>query len=234
MPLIAPPTPPQIEQDKAAIDAEFARAFALIEQLAADTAALKTAEEERTARLDAALEEVEAVVAELKGANQRREEEARRMGDEVRGLRDLIPKALDGWKADGDARLKDVGAELRSLKMLVGNRVGGQGVGNRPAGRAVDGVGGGNTSGAGPSSSSYPRPTSPEKQEEPSSSSAVAPGVDAPKRDTSSSFNFGSRSSRRGIPAWQLAAANKDKDSAVSSGAEGEKDGAEGEPGMGA
>ena len=43
-PLIAPPTPPQIEQDKAGIDASFDKAFALLDQLATDTQELKDAE----------------------------------------------------------------------------------------------------------------------------------------------------------------------------------------------
>lgn len=47
-PLIAPPTPPQLEQDKAAIDEQFSKAFALLDTLSEDTTKLKDAEEERT------------------------------------------------------------------------------------------------------------------------------------------------------------------------------------------
>ncbi len=210
MPLIAPPTPPQLEQDKAAIDAEFSRAFALIEQLAADTATLKSAEQERTEKLDAALEEVESVISELKTANKRREEEARRIGDEVRGLREMIPKALDGWKADGDSKLRELGTELKSLKVLIGNRVGGQSAsipGGRPPAYTAPSASGSST----PATTPYPSITQPEtseKQEE--NSSAPAPGINAPKRETASSpFSFDGRPTGRAIPAWQKAAATK-------------------------
>lgn len=126
LPLISPPTPPQLASDKASIDESFSRAFALIEQLVADTAALKSSEAERTQKLDSTLQDVESVISDLKAANSRREAESRILSDQVQALKDLVPKALEGWKASGDAKLDDLGAELRSLKKLVGNRVGSQ------------------------------------------------------------------------------------------------------------
>lgn len=124
LPLIRPPTPPQLETDKASIDESFTRAFELIEQLASNTAALKASEQERTEKLDKALEDVNAVVQEIKNANNRRESENRILVDQLQGLRDLVPQALEGWRAQGDNRLDDLGGELRSLKKLVANRVG--------------------------------------------------------------------------------------------------------------
>jgi len=121
-PLIAPPTPPQLEADKASIDEKFAEAFDILDTLKADTAALKSAEEDRKARVDAALEEVESVVQDLKNAGKRREDESKRVGDEVRGLRDLIPKALEGQKESQKKALEDLQTELKSLKQLVVNR----------------------------------------------------------------------------------------------------------------
>lgn len=123
-PLIAPPTPPQLEQDKAAIDEQFSRAFALLDTLSNDTTALKQAEEARTQRLDTALAEVESVIAELKSASRRREDESRRISDEVRGLKDGIPKAIDSVREGSEKRLKELGKELGSLKLLMGNRFG--------------------------------------------------------------------------------------------------------------
>jgi peroxin-14 len=122
--MIAPPTAPQLEQDKASIDAEFAKAFALIDQLGSDTESLKASEQARTERLDAALTEVETVVSELKSSAKRREEDARRVGDEVRALKDLIPKALEAQKDANDERLKDLSGQLRGLKTLISNRTG--------------------------------------------------------------------------------------------------------------
>lgn len=72
-PLVAPPTPDRLEQDKKAIDEQFERAFALVDQLAKDTDELKAAEKERTERLDQALTNLESVITELKTASKRRE-----------------------------------------------------------------------------------------------------------------------------------------------------------------
>jgi peroxin-14 len=121
--MIAPPMPPQLEADKQAIDESFEKAFSLLDQLAKDTEALKSSEQARSERLDAALTEVEGVISELKTASRRREEESRRVGDEVRGLKDLIPKAMEGQKETTDARLRELNSELKSLKTLMGHRM---------------------------------------------------------------------------------------------------------------
>lgn len=135
-PLIAPPTPPQLEQDKESIDEQFSRAFALIDQLSTDTAALKAAEDARTERLDTALKDVETLVADLKTSSRRRDDETRRISDEVKSLKDAIPKALEGAREGNENRLKELGTELKSLKVLLGNRLGGSGTAS-VAGRTV-------------------------------------------------------------------------------------------------
>lgn len=121
-PIIAPPTPEALAADKAAIDTAFADAFSLLESLKTDTEALKEAEEKRNVKVDQALDEVERVVESLKEASKRREDENKRMNDEVRNLKDLIPKALEGQKEAQAASLKDLQAELKSLKALLVNR----------------------------------------------------------------------------------------------------------------
>ncbi len=72
------PTTERLEQDKKTIDEQFDKAFALMEQLAKDTEALKMAEAERTQRLDGALTELETVISDVKSANRRRDDEAQR------------------------------------------------------------------------------------------------------------------------------------------------------------
>lgn len=123
--MIAPPTPPQLESDKAGIDASFDKAFALLDQLATDTADLKSAEAARKERLDTALGEVESVIARMKTANDEREIEAKRIAREMQELRDLVPKALEKEKGVMEGRLGDLVGEVKSLKVLVGNRMGG-------------------------------------------------------------------------------------------------------------
>ena len=246
LPLISPPTPPQLESDKAAIDASFAQAFALIDQLAKDTDALRIAELSRTERLDAALEDFESVTSDLKASSKRREEESRRIEDEVRALKDLIPKALEGWKADGDSRLKDLGNEMGSLKRLIGNRVGGVGkesaqpshsylaksvLQEHPDSRPRSAVGSTTpslfpqTPGSPSSANSYPPPPSAnaeaaEKTDEAKSSGPTSPSV-LPKKygSTASAFNLENRpASRAAIPAWQMAATASGKSKDASAG----------------
>lgn len=217
-PLIAPPTPPQLEADKAAIDEEFNRAFALIDQLSTDTATLKVAEEARTERLDRALEEVETVVGELKAATKRREDDTRRLNDELRALKDGIPKALEGHKETSDKRLQELGSELRSLKALMGNRFGGsQGSApsqapSQPADSAPSETKP-STNGLpsyGSTASSAPAYQFPGQTQ--ANSSASGASLPPARSGTSSPYPLGSLGNSGGkaaIPAWQMAASRK-------------------------
>ncbi|KAJ4293767.1 peroxisomal membrane protein pex14 [Collariella sp. IMI 366227] len=122
-PLISPPTPERLEQDKKSIDEQFDKTFALVDQLAKDTEALKAAEKERTEKLDTALNELETVISDLKSANRRRDDEAQRVRDDVQNLRDAIPRAISNQKDLTDTRLREVNAELKSLKTLITQRM---------------------------------------------------------------------------------------------------------------
>jgi len=124
-PLIAPPTPPQLEQDKAKIDESFDKAFELLDQLSTDTKELKEAEKARTERLDSALAEIESVVGKMKEANESREAESRRMVREMAEIREQIPKAIEKEREGTDSRLRELGTEMKSLKTLVANRMAG-------------------------------------------------------------------------------------------------------------
>ncbi|EIT76774.1 peroxisomal membrane anchor protein [Aspergillus oryzae 3.042] len=219
IPLIAPPTPPQLEQDKENIDEQFNRAFALIEQVSTDTAALKAAEESRTERLDTALREVENLVADLKNASRRRDDETRRISDEVKSLKDAIPKALEGAREGNENRLKELGTELKSLKVLLGNRLGGSGAAISPNTAKPSAL---------PTMSGASRPTeespaSPatngvtatatEQATQPSSTVSTQSNQTTPAASSSPLSQF-SRSAS--IPAWQMAAANRSKNASPS------------------
>lgn len=208
VPIIAPPTPPQLEQDKQSIDEQFARAFTLIDQLSADTATLKSAEEARTERLDTALREVENVLSELKSSSRRRDDETRRISDEVKNLKDSIPKALEGAREGNENRLKDLGTELRSLKTLLNNRLSAGSAASTPvSGRSV-----GSTAATEPASSSVTSgpATTPSSSALTNTSSAPATDTQAPTSPPSNNplSQLGRPAS---IPAWQMAAANKSK-----------------------
>ncbi|CEJ56495.1 hypothetical protein PMG11_02699 [Penicillium brasilianum] len=219
-PLIAPPTPPQLEQDKENIDEQFSRAFDLIDQLSTDTAALKAAEDARTERLDSALKDVENLVTDLKNASRRRDDETRRISDEVKSLKDAIPKALEGAREGNENRLKELGSELKSLKVLLGNRLGGSGAAPT-VGRTLS------SSTITPSVTPQPAPESipaaipatnglqatvtPAEQEPQPAAAAPAP---APTPAADSPLAKLGRSAS--IPAWQMAASGRSKGSSQS------------------
>ncbi|KAL2810681.1 peroxisomal membrane anchor protein conserved region-domain-containing protein [Aspergillus granulosus] len=209
-PLIAPPTPPQIEQDKQNIDEQFSRAFALIEQLSTDTAALKTAEETRTEKLDATLRDVETLVADLKTASRRRDDETRRINDEVNALKDAIPRALEGAREGNENRLRELGTELKSLKTLLGNRLGAAAAASSApvAAKATDST---TLPSASEPTSTASTPTT--NGTTPTVSQSETPATSQTTQASSANpTNPLSRFSRSpSIPAWQLAASNRPK-----------------------
>ncbi|KAL2015448.1 hypothetical protein VTK56DRAFT_5410 [Thermocarpiscus australiensis] len=214
-PLIAPPTPERLEQDKKSIDEQFEKTFALVEQLAKDTEALKAAEQERTERLDSALNELETVINDLKSANRRRDDEAQRVRDDVQNLRDSIPRALDNQKDLTDARLREVNAELKSLKTLITQRM--------------------NPTATSTSVSNYLRPAASGNGPPTSAASTPAPAENAgaeakegPRPAYQDSLSNAGRSSpfssgmqsKASIPAWQMMA-TKSTGTSASSAANG-------------
>ncbi|KAF4629470.1 hypothetical protein G7Y89_g8673 [Cudoniella acicularis] len=213
-PMIAPPTAPQLEQDKQAIDDQFEKAFSLLEQLSKDTDALKSSEQARTERLDAALTEVESVISELKTASRRREEESRRISDEVRGLKDLIPKAMEGQKETTDTRLRELNTELKSLKTLMGQRL------NPPASPSTSTYGrpgvGTSTPAITPNTNNYNGTAATENSNAKPVSVSSGNGTEAvaalQNRSASpfgSGFGTSAPAGKAAIPAWQMAAGNK-------------------------
>ncbi|KAK7519613.1 peroxisomal membrane anchor protein conserved region-domain-containing protein [Phyllosticta citriasiana] len=227
-PLIAPPTPPQLEQDKTAVDESFSKAFALLEQLNTDTSALKSAEEDRTKRLDSAISDMETAMEGLKESLRRRDVDSRRLEDDVKSLRDLIPKALESHRESTDNRLKDLSQELKSLKTLVGNRMGGaasvQNPPSRPGSVTYGGTGIPSTNGSGTPGSSTPVGITGGSglgvsQDAPQATSpAQTPGASNTSASTPYSGRF--TSGRASIPAWQMAASktNEEKKDTSESG----------------
>lgn len=180
--------------------------------MALDTAVLKSSEAERTEKLDTTLRDVDNVIVDLKAANTRREAESRIIADQVQGLKDMVPKALEGWKAGGDAKLEELGQEIQSLKRLLENRIG-RGAGTpTPSGRGLPppATNGGDQNKE--NVSSIPNGSPERGAESASSLSAPAPapasGINVPKRiDSSPKRGPQSGGDRRAaIPAWQMAA----------------------------
>lgn len=239
LPIISPPTAPQLEQDKASIDESFKRAFDLLEQLNTDTTALKASEEARTSRLDSALGEVESVLAALKESSKRQGDDNRRIEDDVRGLRDLIPKALDAQKEANDNRLKELSGELTSLKKLVGNRMSAPAPAPRTASTPYYGMQNQSqtqtaapTNGTSTPATSAPAPQAASSEQTPSASvstetqtnGAMPGGASAGAANGTASTSTSTPAAdkpmqswrgtqaRAAIPAWQMAAAKKNEE----------------------
>ncbi|KAK2013917.1 hypothetical protein LZ32DRAFT_627999 [Colletotrichum eremochloae] len=211
-PLIAPPTPERLEQDKKSIEEQFDKAFGLVEQLAKDTEELKAAEQQRTEKLDTALADLESIMQELRSANTRREIETQRVKDDVQILKDSIPKAMNTQKDLTDSRLKEVNSELTSLKTLITQRM------NAASSASMNNLraGGNAASTSGPN---RPAATGSDNQAgstEPAANSDTPKTVGTPTYHRPSPFS-GATGAKASIPAWQMAMANKEKESVVSS-----------------
>ena len=213
MPIVAPPTPEKLEQDKKSIEEQFDRAFSLVDQLSKDTEDLKKAEQERTERLDTALSDLEAVMSDLKSANRRREDDAQRMRDEVQALKDAIPKALNTQKDLTDNRLREINNELGSLKTLVSQRINSA---PAPTPNPIRPTNANFVSTPTPAPASKQASVVDEATE--NAPSATSPVVEVPKSLAQSNFNRTPSSRANGstgkasIPAWQMAFANQNEE----------------------
>ncbi|RYO94196.1 hypothetical protein DL766_002718 [Monosporascus sp. MC13-8B] len=122
-PLVSPPTPEQLEKDKATVDEQFEKAFVTLEQLVKDTETLKSSEKGRTEKLDKVLEELESFMRDTKSASRRQEDETDRLRDDMKSLKSALPNAMSAQKEFTDGRLKEISAEVRSLKSLISQRM---------------------------------------------------------------------------------------------------------------
>ncbi|KAL6242154.1 peroxisomal membrane protein pex14 [Rhinocladiella similis] len=231
-PLIAPPTPEQIEQDKASIDEQFNKAFALLDTLSSDTAALKEAEEQRTQRLDNAITDIETIVADLKAANMRREDDARRMETEIRTMKDSLPRSIENVRDASEKQLKELSTELGSLKVLMGNRLGsGSNSLTQNIPRTQPGVLPTSNNAASSSSSAetpgiasgtYPRPgPKVPNAGNPYADASAPPPASTGRPLSAAAFQAAltqstkDNATKAAIPAWQMAAANKAKEASA-------------------
>lgn len=209
----------------------------MVEQLSKDTEALKDAEKQRTERLDITLADLDTIMTELKTANKRREDDAQRIRDEVQGLKDAIPRAMNNQKELTDNRLAEINTELTSLKTLVSQRMNANSNTSASSSyfRGTNGISGINgTNGVnGTSGTASPTTAAPQSATPPPNESATetstTPKPEAPKGVSQNKFNrapglSAGSGAKASIPAWQMAMANQNAGSAgSSSGKEAEK-----------
>ncbi|KAI0377037.1 peroxisomal membrane anchor protein conserved region-domain-containing protein [Hypomontagnella monticulosa] len=227
-PLVSPPTPEKLDQDKALVDEQFEKAFATLEQLTKDTEELKSSERERTEKLDKVLDELDTFMRDTKSASRRHEDETDRLREEMKALKGVIPKSMTANKEFADNRLKEITNEVKSLKSLINQRMNNSSTPAPPP--------------AAPSvaTNGYLRPTN-GNIAPPTASGASSPGIDivakeigeakqavrdgdSPQNGTSASrqdyltalggrsspFGSGMPATKASIPAWQLAASKSD------------------------
>lgn len=237
LPLVVPPTPSSLEADKEALEAEFARTEALVEQLQKDTAEIKESEEKRRDEFKKMVDEAYDAIENLKSQSERRESDMKLIKSHVESVKDSLPKALERHRTQQDTALKELQNELRSLKQLVQNRVNRTGPPIPPASSVPSSlplgsrsVSGGQPLGSPGSGSSTPGPLGASAASTASTGATTAPtSTPAPSAATSnpaanatnsaapSDRANGTPSPRPGIPAWQLAAANKAKEAEAAS-----------------
>ena len=92
VPLVKPPTPPELEADKALVTAKFDEAQQILETLKADTAELRESQEKQRQQVEEALDLVEKAVSELKESGNRRDASIRGFKADIDSIRELIPK----------------------------------------------------------------------------------------------------------------------------------------------
>lgn len=221
LPLIMPPTPAALEQDKAALDSEFDRAEALLAQLQKDTEEIKIAELQRKEEFSKVLKEAQDSIEYIKSQTAQRETDMKLIKTHVESLRDTLPKAIEKHRDEQDKALLDLQEELKSLKQLLSNRmkaggpppasavpsfVHGSKFSNNPAANPATPTTAGSATPV-PAVSTMSTPTPP-----PASTTPTPSNNDEAASSTAAPF-----ASKPGIPAWQLAAAKQAQASTSSS-----------------
>ena len=98
MPLIKPPTPAELEADKALVTAKFDEAQQILEALKAETTELKESQEKQRLKVEETLQSVQKAVLELQESGNRREADIRGFKADIDSIRELIPRVPSSQK----------------------------------------------------------------------------------------------------------------------------------------
>ncbi|KAK9452986.1 peroxisomal membrane anchor protein conserved region-domain-containing protein [Dipodascopsis uninucleata] len=192
LPLILPPTPPQLEADKEAVAAEFTKAEQMLQQLQSDSEEMKQAERYRVESVDKAVVDLNNLLEDARKQLDNREREMRQLQTEIESVRTELPKLLDRTVEGHKQDLLEIQNELKSLKQILNNRI--------TASSSANG-----TSTAIAPANGVSNAESSNSKAELNSPIPFSPGIQTPTSTMRPP-------TRAGIPAWQLAAANKFKD----------------------
>ncbi|KAI8980653.1 peroxisomal membrane anchor protein conserved region-domain-containing protein [Trametes punicea] len=131
IPHLKPPSATAYEEDKDAMTAQFDAAEALLKEIQAETAAVRTAVEEQREKVAKVTEDVENAVKDMREGEVRTRDEMREIRDEVSVVREMLPKMIEKTKESQNQSLAELQQELKSLKALLLSR--GPGVSTGPA-----------------------------------------------------------------------------------------------------
>lgn len=98
-PHLQPPGVTAYEADKDALTAQFDAAEALLEEIQAETAAIKVAVEEQRNHVERVTQDVEAAVKEMRESEVKTRDEMREIRAEVTNIHEMLPKVrLVGYR----------------------------------------------------------------------------------------------------------------------------------------
>ncbi|KAI0375364.1 hypothetical protein BV20DRAFT_960489 [Pilatotrama ljubarskyi] len=129
-PHLKPPSATAYEEDKDAMTAQFDAAEALLKEIQAETAAVRSAVEEQKEKVSKVTEEVENAVKDMREGEARTRDEMREIREEVNTVREMLPKMIERNKDSQNQSLAELQQELKSLKALLLSR--GPGVSTGP------------------------------------------------------------------------------------------------------
>ncbi|ORZ23973.1 peroxisomal membrane anchor protein conserved region-domain-containing protein [Absidia repens] len=194
------PTQKELEEDKEKMDDQFQAVEDSLKEIKTQTNEALDSVSEQSKKVEESLTSLETVLKDLKDGDEQRDEEFKNVKEEVESLKELVPKMLDRNKDAQSAVLNDLQNEIKSLKSLLLSR--------RAPGSSLLEQGSSNTA---------PAPASPSTSTTPTTAAAATPTTATEGLSPRLSAAFNSSSARPGIPAWQMAAANKSSSSSSSS-----------------
>lgn len=92
LPHLQPPTSTVYEEDRDALTAQFDAAEALLKEIQAESAAVRSAVEAQNVKIDSTTANVDAVVVEMRDGETKTRDEMREIRDEVNNIREMLPK----------------------------------------------------------------------------------------------------------------------------------------------
>ncbi|KII93575.1 hypothetical protein PLICRDRAFT_49617 [Plicaturopsis crispa FD-325 SS-3] len=122
LPHLQPPTSTAYEEDRDALTAQFDAAEALLKEIQAETAAVRSAVDEQKEKVDKTTADVEAAVKEMREGEVKTRDEMREVREEVNNIRDMLPKMIEKTKDSQNQSLAELQQELKSLKALLLSR----------------------------------------------------------------------------------------------------------------